>query len=313
MVANHGIKKIKSPGSLVLTGYVGVPDISKKTTPDLKNIKNTSLLYIDLSPNVAINTFIEKNNELQDKFKLQKYLSKFRSRYNAKLSIEGDRPSNYKIKAKLDGYLDVSKNDYKNNKEKFYVDLEGGLLRGKGKLKIKKLPLSATNIFLNQPKDFLGGLDINLDYDLDKKSFFSEIYDNNSSLKNNQIVFREGKIDFVSSYFDIDFDHVFYLTDTGRRWDGFNVSVRDKVKEQKKWTDIGFCFRSTDDIIEKLLSNDFPNHIMFNFHPQRWNVNFYPWLKELIIQNLKNQVKRSIVLKRKLRYLFSYGQFDGPL
>ena len=31
-------------------------------------------------------------------------------------------------------------------------------------------------------------------------------------------------------YFDVDFDEVFYLTDTGRRWDGDKVSVRDKVK-----------------------------------------------------------------------------------
>jgi len=30
-------------------------------------------------------------------------------------------------------------------------------------------------------------------------------------------------------YFDIDFNVVFYLTDTGRRWDGDSVSVRDKV------------------------------------------------------------------------------------
>lgn len=30
-------------------------------------------------------------------------------------------------------------------------------------------------------------------------------------------------------YFDLDFDEVFYLIDIGRRWDGYKVSVRDKV------------------------------------------------------------------------------------
>ena len=30
-------------------------------------------------------------------------------------------------------------------------------------------------------------------------------------------------------YFDIDFNEVLYLTDTGRRWDGSKVSIRDKV------------------------------------------------------------------------------------
>ena len=32
-------------------------------------------------------------------------------------------------------------------------------------------------------------------------------------------------------YFDIDFSKVLYLTDTGRRWDGERVSVRDKMGE----------------------------------------------------------------------------------
>jgi len=39
--------------------------------------------------------------------------------------------------------------DNKNKKEEFSIDLEGGLLKGNGSLKIKKLPLSAANIFLN--------------------------------------------------------------------------------------------------------------------------------------------------------------------
>ena len=100
-------------------------------------------------------------------------------------------------------------------------------------------------------------------------------------------------------YFDIDFNHVLYLTDTGRRWDGFNVSIRDKVSTQKKWADKGFLFHSTNDIIDKIKNKDFPNQIMFNFHPQRWNDKFYPWLKELIIQNLKNQIKRLIIIKNR--------------
>jgi len=32
-------------------------------------------------------------------------------------------------------------------------------------------------------------------------------------------------------YFDVDFNEVFYLTDTGRRWDEHRFSVRDKVNE----------------------------------------------------------------------------------
>ncbi len=152
-----------------------------------------------------INNFIENNNLLEDKFNLQKYLNKFRSRYNGKITIQGDRPVNYKLNAKLNGYLDVSRDVYKNNKEEFSIDLEGGLLTGKGSLKIKKFPLSAANIFLNKPRDFLGGLDMNLFYDLDTKSFSSDIISNGSSIKNNIIIFDKGLVKFNNSIFDIDF------------------------------------------------------------------------------------------------------------
>jgi len=109
------------------------------------------------------------------------------------------------LNAKLNGYLDVSRDDYKNEKEEFSIDLEGGLLRGKGSLNIKKLPVSLINIFLNQPKDFLGGLDMNLFYDLDTKSFSNVISSNNSSIRNNQIIFDKGLIEFNNSVFNIDF------------------------------------------------------------------------------------------------------------
>ncbi len=152
-----------------------------------------------------INNFNENINLLEDKFNLQKYLNKFRSRYSGKISIQGDRPANYKLDAKLNGYLDVSKDVYKNNKEEFSIDLEGGLLTGKGSLRIKKLPLSAANIFLNKPRDFSGGLDMNLLYDLDTKSFSSNIFSNASSIKNNIIIFDKGIVKFNNSIFDIDF------------------------------------------------------------------------------------------------------------
>ncbi len=152
-----------------------------------------------------INNFIENSNVLEDKFNLQKYLNKFRSRYNGKITVQGDRPVNYKLNAKLNGYLDIPKDDYKNSKEEFSIDLEGGLLTGKGSLRINKLPLSTANIFLNNPRDFLGGLDMNLFYDLDTKSFSSEISSNNSSIKNNTIIFDKGIVEFDNSIFDIDF------------------------------------------------------------------------------------------------------------
>jgi len=89
-------------------------------------------------------------------------------------------------------------------------------------------------------------------------------------------------------YFDIDFNKVGYLTDTGRRWNGNKVSIRDKVNSP-----FNFNFRSTQNIINSV--NQLPDQLMFTFHPQRWNDNWYSWIKELVLQNVKNQVKRLIV------------------
>lgn len=90
-------------------------------------------------------------------------------------------------------------------------------------------------------------------------------------------------------YFDIDFDKVFYLTDTGRCWDGNKYSVRDKVKSGFKQN-----YHSTHDIIEAAKNGSLPECIMITTHPQRWTDNRLEWLLELVSQNVKNAVKRWI-------------------
>ena len=97
-------------------------------------------------------------------------------------------------------------------------------------------------------------------------------------------------------YFDVNFSKVLYLTDTGRRWDGYKVSVRDKIPvHQERWNREGLCFHSTQDIINAINSDKLPNQIMFTFHPQRWHDKTLPWLKELVVQNAKNTVKRVLI------------------
>lgn len=94
-------------------------------------------------------------------------------------------------------------------------------------------------------------------------------------------------------YFDIDFTEVFYITDTGRRYDGDKVNIRDKplLKIESSWP----SFHSTENIIESIKCNKFPNTVMINLHPQRWTDNIFLWTKELIGQSLKNNIKRVIV------------------
>jgi hypothetical protein len=41
-----------------------------------------------------------------------------------------------------------------------------------------------------------------------------------------------------------------------------------------------------------------PDKIMFNVHPQRWHDSPWPWVRELVGQNVKNVGKRFIVKRR---------------
>ncbi len=90
-------------------------------------------------------------------------------------------------------------------------------------------------------------------------------------------------------YFEIDFDKFFYLTDTGRRWDGEKVSVRDKIRNSHSH---GLSFNTSFDIINN--ADKLPDQIMITTHPQRWNNNRFRWVLELVFQNIKNCVKRII-------------------
>ncbi|RZB29722.1 MAG: hypothetical protein SRB1_02002 [Desulfobacteraceae bacterium Eth-SRB1] len=129
-------------------------------------------------------------------------------------------------------------------------------------------------------------------------------------------------------YFDLDFDEVFYLTDTGRRWDGDSVSVRDKVGGQRRkqgdasflpgMNRMGFLagtdgrkkkefkdlrFRYTWEIIEAAERGVLPDKVMINTHPQRWTDNSLEWMKELVWQNIKNLAKKFIVSRKGAKAL----------
>lgn len=108
-------------------------------------------------------------------------------------------------------------------------------------------------------------------------------------------------------YFDVDYSKVLYITDTGRKWNNQSVSVRDKVdqkmgvgKEEKQYKNLQeqYIFSNTYDIIKAVENKTLPNTIMINAHPHRWFDNYWGWTKELIMQNLKNIIKRLIVKYR---------------
>ncbi len=122
-------------------------------------------------------------------------------------------------------------------------------------------------------------------------------------------------------YFDIDYSKVLYLTDTGRRWNGDSVSVRDKVGSFGPGGESAFGasgsgsanpargkanehagrlrFRHTRDIIRAAEQGLLPDQLMITIHPQRWTNKPLPWAKELVWQNVKNVAKRILVHARK--------------
>lgn len=94
-------------------------------------------------------------------------------------------------------------------------------------------------------------------------------------------------------YFDVDYNQVFYVTDTGRNWNNTNASVRDKVK-----SGFNIPISSTRHFINLAENGELPDKIIINTHPQRW---FNPgpgWVKELVSQKIKNQVKKLLIRHR---------------
>lgn len=89
-------------------------------------------------------------------------------------------------------------------------------------------------------------------------------------------------------YLDFDFDRLFYITDTGRMWDGNKYSIRDEIKTSKIWP----SYHDTSDIIQSAKSGTLPLPVMINFHPQRWSDSIVVWTQELVLQTIKNQFKR---------------------
>ena len=90
------------------------------------------------------------------------------------------------------------------------------------------------------------------------------------------------------AYLDIDFNRVAYFTDTGRRWNGAEVRIRDKVSGPFQ-----FNLKTTEELIRAI--PQFPDQVMITIHPQRWNDAFLPWAGELLLQNAKNIIKRILV------------------
>jgi hypothetical protein len=83
----------------------------------------------------------------------------------------------------------------------------------------------------------------------------------------------------------------FYLTDTGRSWNNEEFNLRDRAYQNSN----GFISDgTTSSIIDGFKKELFPDQIIINVHPQRWNHKLGPWLGELLMQSVKNPFKYAI-------------------
>jgi hypothetical protein len=104
-------------------------------------------------------------------------------------------------------------------------------------------------------------------------------------------------------YFSIDYNKVFYLTDTGRTWADRKIRVKDTIERlgTRAGTDHTGAgpnsISSTDDVIQLIQSQKI-SQICLLVHPNRWCDNYGDWAKELLFQNVKNIGKAGIVWYR---------------
>ncbi|MDO5839831.1 MAG: hypothetical protein Q4Q27_06840 [Methanosarcina mazei] len=110
-------------------------------------------------------------------------------------------------------------------------------------------------------------------------------------------------------YLSIDYNKVFYLTDTGRTWADLKIRVKDTIDrtENKNGTTIKVdskvdprSISSTDDVIH-LIQTEKMSQICLLVHPNRWCEDFGGWTKELLFQNVKNVGKAGIVWYRNIQ------------
>lgn len=95
-------------------------------------------------------------------------------------------------------------------------------------------------------------------------------------------------------YFDVNYDEVFYITDTGRAWNKKSVIIRDKVQ-----TKINIPIKNIDHLMSLIKQDKLPEKLIISTHPHRWFDIGLLWFNELVMQNIKNVVKAMLVRYRK--------------
>ena len=105
-------------------------------------------------------------------------------------------------------------------------------------------------------------------------------------------IIGEPYFDFLSSN-KLNEEHM-YFTDTARMWDGAKYTVRDKSDVSLNSLSLRPDIHSTFDFIDWLKTNPAQEVLMITTHPQRWTDDKLEWWSELLMQRMKNVVKRML-------------------
>lgn len=97
-------------------------------------------------------------------------------------------------------------------------------------------------------------------------------------------------------YYNLDYHKILYLTDTGRKWNGVNSSVRDKVS-QENFMGLKEKLKTSNDILSAVSADELPQQMIITMHPQRWTDNLLYWISEYSKQAIKNRVKQLFFVK----------------
>ena len=100
-------------------------------------------------------------------------------------------------------------------------------------------------------------------------------------------------------YLSVDFDKVFYLTDTGYAWDGGKYATRDIVE-----SGFDLKFHTTSQIVDCIKAGNFPEKALILAHTL-WTDSLIQWdglhLREFFRNNLKLLAKNNPVIERFYR------------
>lgn len=90
-------------------------------------------------------------------------------------------------------------------------------------------------------------------------------------------------------YLSIDFDSVYYLTDTGYAWDGGRFAVRDIVVNH-----FGLSFHHSQQIIEAIANKTFPETALILAHTL-WSDNGFQWFFLHVREFFRNRIKMAAI------------------